>query len=164
MADAGWTWEPWVHPRVASLLAEPAADLGWCVRLDHAPTDSVVGKVLCVCAAVAISREVLAAGPGVGPAASDALALLDGWIDDFTEERFRRICGLIFPPDQSPDFDPHGLVRWALRTATSTAEGYGEAGWALETTCSGAVRAGLSVDQLRAIAERAVLARRGEPR
>jgi hypothetical protein len=163
MVSEAWTWEPWADPRVASLLAEPAADLGWCVRLDHAPTDPVVGKVLCVCAAAGVAREVLAAGPGVGPAAAGALALIDEWINDPTEDRFKRICGIIFPPEQSPDLDPYGLVWWVLRTATSTAEGYGEAGWALETTCSGALRAGLSPDQVRAIAERAVMARQRKP-
>ena len=155
-----WTWEPWAHPTVVTLLAEPATDLSWCDRLDDAPTDPVVGKVLCVCAAAAIARAVLTVGPGVGPAASDALTLLDAWIDDPIKERFDRICGLIFPPEQSPDFDPYGLVWWTLRTATSTAEGYGEAGWALATTCGAAIRAGFDPDQLRAIAERAVLARR----
>lgn len=162
MSHEMWTWEPWAHPRVVSLLAEPAANLGWCARLDHAPTDTVVGKVLCVCTAAAVAREVLTAGPGVGPPAANALALLEEWIDDPTEERFNRICGIIFREDQSPDLDPYGLVWWALRTATSTAEGYGEAGWALETACSGALRAGFSPDQLRAIAERAVLARQSK--
>lgn len=159
MASEAWTWEPSAHPRVVNLLAESVADLEWCARLEDAPTDPVVGKVLCVCAAAAIAREVLAAGSGVGPAAAAALALLSDWIDDPTEERLGRICGIIFPPNKSPDLDPYGLVWWALRTATSTAEGYGEAGWALETTCSGALRAGYSPDQLRTIARHTALSR-----
>ena len=163
MASGKWTWEPWAHPRVVRLLAEPADDLEWCVGLDHAPTDAVVGKVLCVCAAVAIAREVLTTGSRIGPDAAVALTLLDEWIDDPTEERFDRICGLIFPPERSPDFDPFGLVWWALRTATSTAEGYGEAGWALQSMCGGAVNTGFSPDALRAIAERSVLVRQSLP-
>ena len=159
-----WSWEPQAHPIVLGLLAQPVADLGWCARLDHAPTDSIVGKVLCVCAAAEITRTVLVARQGVGQAATDALALLDRWIDDPTEERFQAICGLIFPAELSPELDSYGLVWWALRTATSTAEGYGEAGWALESTCGGAIRAGFSPDQLRVIAERAVLARQHQPR
>ena len=46
----------------------------------------------------------------------EAVDLLVNWIDDPTEERFERICSLIFddrePPDHNPD--PHGVIAWAL--------------------------------------------------
>jgi hypothetical protein len=114
-----------------------------------------------VCAAAAVAHEVLDAGSGVSATAASALALLDDWIDDPTDERFDRICELIFPPEQSTLDE---LVWQTLRVATSTAEGYGEAGWALEATCSVAVRLGFTPEKLRGIAEQAVLARSaGQP-
>ena len=151
-----WTWNAQAHPGVLAVLAEPANDLRWCTLLDKAPTDPVVGKVLCVCAAAAVAREVLSTGSALSLATASVLALLEEWIDSPTAERFDRMCGLIFPPEQST---LDGLVWGVLRTATSTAEGYGEAGWALESTCSAAVRAGFSPEDLRVIAEQAVWAR-----
>lgn len=157
-----WTWDPTAYPPVADVLSEPTTDLGWCGRLEDAPADTLFGKVLCVCAASAVAREALKARSILTAVAAEALVLLDDWIDDPTDERFDRICGLIFPPDRSPDFDPYGLVWWALRTATSTV-GFSEAGWALGSTCGGAIAAGLTPDQLRVIAGRAVRARQINP-
>src|SRR4051812_21599530 len=110
-------------------LAASAADLAWCGRLETAATDATVGKVLCLCAAAAVAREVLATRPGATQQAADALELLGHWIDDPTEERFERICSLIFGNGELCNFDPHGVVWWALRTATSSVGNY-EAGWA----------------------------------
>lgn len=153
-----WTWSEAAHPHVAVVFAGTNSGLDWCDRLDGAAT-GVISKVLCVCAATAVAREVLAREPVVPAAARDALNLVEAWIDEPTAERFERICETIFPPESVPPLDPHGVVWCALRTATSTAEGYGEAGWALRSTCSAAFRAGLSADQLREIAARAVATR-----
>ena len=160
MAEEWWTWSMRVNPNVAGVLTAPATDLGWCDRLETAAGDSTVGKVLCVCASAAIARKVLTtpAGGQATPPAAEALELLNRWVDDPTEERFARICEIIFGEDQSHDLDPYGVVWWALRTATSTV-GFGEAGWALATTCSAATAAGFSPQQLHAIAERAIMSR-----
>ena len=148
MRNAPWTWDTQEHPGVASALTAPAADLGWCDRLETAPGDATVGKMLCVCAAAAIAREVLAALGGGAPHAVAALEVLDRWIDDPTDERFDCICYLLFE-GRSPEFGPHGVVWWALRTATSSVGNF-EAGWALGSTCSAALEANLTPGQLHA--------------
>jgi hypothetical protein len=71
MAGETWTWDPQAHPRIVSLLADSAGGVGWCMRLDRDLRDPVVGKILCVCAAAGVAREVLAVGPGFGPAAAN---------------------------------------------------------------------------------------------
>src|SRR4051812_32202775 len=119
MPDGPWTWDARGHPDVAGVVAAPANDLGWCDRLETSPGDAVVGKVLCVCAAAAIAREVLMTLGGDAWQADAAMELLGRWIDEPTHERFERICSLIFE-EGSPEFDPHGVVCWALRTATSS--------------------------------------------
>jgi hypothetical protein len=81
---------------------------------------------------------------------------------DRTEERFGRICSLIFAEGEPPNFDPYGVVWWALRTATSSV-GFSEAGWALKTACGAAEDAGLSPDQLRQIAARELMSRAHPP-
>ena len=53
MSKQPWTWDPHAHPKIAGILAAPAAALGWCNRLETATGDAIVGKVLCVCAAAA---------------------------------------------------------------------------------------------------------------
>ncbi len=90
MVGEPWTWDEQTHPGVAAALATPARDLDWCDRLETAPQDATVGKVLCACAALAIARAVIAAG-GDTPQATDALGLLDRWIDDPTDDRFEEI-------------------------------------------------------------------------
>src|SRR5947207_15944221 len=95
MPDARWTWDALAHPRVPIVLAGPAEGHAWCDELETAATDPVVGKVLCVCAAAAVARAVLASGQGSGQQAAEALELLDRWIDEPKDERFERICGLI---------------------------------------------------------------------
>ena len=164
MSGEPWTWDERAHPRVAGAFTASTSGLEWrdrlewWDRLDTAPEDAIVGKVLCVCAASAIARAVIAVGDGM-PRASDALELLDAWIDDPTEDRFEQICSLLFGDGEPPDLSPHGVVRWALRTATSSVGNY-EAGWALSGTCEAAELSGFSSEDLCKIAERAVLARR----
>jgi hypothetical protein len=157
MPDVPWTWDAREHPDVAGVVAAPANDLAWCDRLETAPGDAVVGKVLCVCAAAAIAREVLMTLGGDARQADAALELLGRWIDDPTHERFERICSLIFE-EGSPEFDPHGVVWWALRTATSSVGNF-EAGWALGGACDAAVEAGFTPDQLRSVVERELSSR-----
>src|SRR4051812_21771224 len=93
-----WTWDARANPDVLRLLEEPVTGLEWFDRIENAPTDATDGKVLCVCAAVAIAREVLAAQVGLAGAhqASEAFDLVRRWIDEPTDERFDRICSLIF--------------------------------------------------------------------
>lgn len=149
-----WTWDTAAHPGVASALAGP----DWCDRLEGAATDALVGKVLCVCAALAVARHVVGE-PVEDPLTAEALDLLARWIDDPTEERFHRICGTIFGPEEPAEIGPHGVGWWALRTAISSVGNY-EAGWALSAVCSAAEAAGVTPEAARVSAERAVLARR----
>lgn len=156
-----WTWNAELHSGVARAFASPIQDIDrWCHNFENAPYDPVIGKVLCVCAASAIARAVLADQPEQDAEATSALDLLDQWIDDPTDERFDQICAIISPEDEEPpDLGPHGVGFWALRTATSSVGNY-EAGWALSSTCGSAESAGVSNEQLRLIVERAVFARR----
>lgn len=159
MSTKPWTWDARTHPNVLGIFASPAVDLDWCYRLETAPGDAIVGKVLCVCAALAIAREVLAAEGGNVSHTVNALELLDRWIDEPTDARFEEITTLIFGKGEPSVFGPHGVAWSALRTATSSVGNY-ESGWALTSTCGAAQDAGFSPEQLRVIAERAVLSRR----
>lgn len=160
MPDAPWTWDVRQHPNVPGVLAEQADDEQWCDRLETAATDLVVGKVLCVCAAAAIAKEVLADYSGnVHPDALAAIELVEQWVDDPTVERFDRICKTIFTGDRLGHADPHGAVWSVLRTATSTADGYREAAWVLASTCDAATRAGFTRERIRAAAQRGVMVR-----
>lgn len=158
-----WTWNAFAHPRVEGVVSKPSTDLEWCDQLETSAEDAVVGKVLCVCAAAAVARVVSVADPVVRPLGAEALDLLASWIDDPTEERFKRICSLIFDEGEPPDYnpDPHGVVAWALRTATSSVGNF-EAGWALTTTCSAAVSAGFSPEQVRKIVVQELLSRKSQ--
>ena len=160
MTEQRWTWDRRGHPRVWAVLVPPAADRGWCGRLESAAADALTGKVLCVCAAAAVARAVLAASPECPEQAGAALGLLERWIDKPTEERFDRICATIFPEGEPTALDPHGVVWWALRTATSSV-GNGEAGWALASTCVAAEAAGFSSEQLHGLAEEELASRCG---
>jgi hypothetical protein len=159
-----WTWDVRRHPVLAQTVADlrgPAAGLEWCAWLEAAAQDEVVGKVLCVCAAAAVARAVLAVAPltpGERKQSEDALHLLSQWIDDPTDERFERICALIF----GRDYGLHGAVWWALRTATSSV-GNDEASWALASTCRAATSAGFNSEQLRAIVRRELMFRQHPP-
>lgn len=113
--------------------------------------------MLCVCAAAAVAREALTTLGGDVREADAALELLGLWIDDPTDERFDRICSLIFE-EGSPEFDPHGVVWWALRTATSSVGNY-EAGWALSGACTAATEAGLTPERLRSVVEQELMSR-----
>lgn len=156
-----WTWSAKVHPCVTDVVSKPSTDLNWCGQLETAAEDAVVGKVLCVCAAAAVARAVLAADPVPSPLGVEAVELLVNWIDDPTDERFERICSLIFDDGESPGYnpDPHGVIAWALRTATSSVGNF-EGGWALEAACSAAVDAGFSPEQIRRIVQQELLSRK----
>jgi hypothetical protein len=162
MTGKRWTWDEAAHAVVADVLASPSTACNlddWCDRLETAPRDAVVGKLLCVCAAAAIARAVVAAWDDTSQSIN-ALDLLDRWIDDPTDEAFDQITTLIF--DEGTADGLHTTSRWALRTATSSPGNY-EAGWALAATCSAALEAGVGLEDLRAIAARAVLSRRSCP-
>jgi hypothetical protein len=156
-----WTWNASAHPRVEGILSKPSTGLEWCGQLDISAEDAVVGKVLCVCAAAAVAQAVSVAEAVVGPLGKEALDLLVSWIDDPTKERFERICTLIFDEGEPPDYnpDPHGVIAWALRTATSSVGNF-EAGWALETACGAAIDAGLSPEQIRRIVVQELMSRK----
>jgi hypothetical protein len=147
-----WTWDDSSRAGIAAALAGP----DWSDRLERAGPDALTGKVLCVCAALGVAGEV--ARGHENPAASEALVLLAEWIDDPTDERFDRICDAIFGPGERPELGPHGVVWWALRTATSSV-GNGEAGWALGAVCGAAGQAGFGPEAVRGFAEREVLPR-----
>ncbi|MBN9522948.1 hypothetical protein J0H58_31285 [bacterium] len=159
MSNAPWAWDARQHPNAAGVFAEQTDDGKWCDRLETAATDLVVGKVVCVCAAAAIAREVLAAQPGADPAARDALELVEQWVDDPNADRFDRISETIFAGKRLGQPDAHGVVWFALRTGTSTADGYREAAWALASTCAAATRAGLTPERVQAAGQRGVMAR-----
>jgi hypothetical protein len=156
-----WTWSASAHPRVEGVVSNLSTGLEWCGQLETSAADAVVGKVLCVCAAAALARAVSAVDPVVRPLGAEALALLVSWIDDPSEERFERICSWIFDEREPPDYnpDPHGVIAWALRTATSSVSNF-EAGWALETTCGAVVDAGFTMERIRMIVEQELLARK----
>jgi hypothetical protein len=154
-----WTWDAARSPGIAAALAAP----DWCDRLERAAPDAPTGKVLCVCASLGVAGEVTRGHDE--PAASEALALLAGWIDDPTEERFDRICDTIFGPGERPELGPHDVVWRAMRTATGSV-GNGEAGWALGAVCGAAEQAGFGPEVVRGFAACEVLARQrhAEPR
>jgi hypothetical protein len=161
MQPQPWTWNSEEHPQVAVVLASPPHNLTWCDRLEAAPKELVVGKVLCVCAASAIARRVLIKRREDNPRASDALDLLDlldQWIDDPTSEGFDHISFFVFE-DGLPECDQTDVVWWALRSATS-AVGCQEAAWALEALCNAAAREGWSIEELHAVATQAVTSRK----
>jgi hypothetical protein len=87
------------------------------------------------------------------------LDLLGRWIGDPTEDRFERIGALLFDERELwPDTDPHGIVWWALRTATSSVGNY-EAGWALNGVCRAAMAAGFKDETLREIVKNELISR-----
>lgn len=152
-----WTWSPIEHPRVMRVFAEGCTNLDWCDQLETAASDATTGKVLCVCAALGIARRTVGDSKVDVHLATDALRLLEQWIDDPTGERFDHICSLIFDED-APALDQSGIVWWSLRVATSSVDNF-EAGWALGSACQHAVGAGQNPSDLRRIAQSAVLAR-----
>jgi hypothetical protein len=163
MSGEGWKWDTRKHPRVVGVLADSTFGEGWCDKLETAATDAAVGKMLCVCAAAAIARKVADAerlAKEDPQQAVDALDLLGSWIDGPSDERFERICALIFPQGGQPvDPMPPRVAWWALRTATSSV-GNSEAGWALEATCDAAASAGFTPQELLAIVKQELFSRR----
>ncbi|NQT40206.1 MAG: hypothetical protein HQ581_22125 [Planctomycetes bacterium] len=150
-----------MHPEVIHVLDELSGELGWCDQLESAPADAIVGKVLCVCAGMGIARTVLAAElKDCLCKAAESLEVLSEWVDCPTDERFEHICALIFDEEQPlpDDLDPHGVVWWAIRVATSSVGNY-EAGWALTSLCNAAMKVGFDNESLREIARRELLSR-----
>ena len=157
MPEERWTWDSSKHLAIAGVFEASDQDLGWCDRLEVAPKDAIVGKVLCVCVGAGVAREVVARLGGDTRPADAALELLGQWIDDPSDERFDQIYALIFK-GELPRFDAHDVVSWALRVATSSVGNF-EAGWALSSTCDHAMKAGLTPEQLRSVAERELASR-----
>ena len=143
-----WTWNSIEHPAVMNVLSGECTALNWCDQLETAASDPITGKVLCACAAMGIARGVMRDSKFNSQQATDALVLLQQWIDDPIDERFDRICSLLFGVD-APVLDQFGVTGWSLRVATSSVGNY-EAGWALSGTCEAALKAGyIPVDLCR---------------
>ena len=151
-----WMWQQGQHPGVLEVLDEPLAP-NWCDRLETAPQDAVVGKVLCTCVALELAREVVFSATTIDETAVAAVQLLAAWIDEPTERYFAEICALLFG-DDAPILDEHGVVGSALRTATSSVGNY-EAGWALAGACERAQQAGLAPERISELASRAITRR-----
>ncbi len=147
-----WSWEPQEQPKIVELLNKPTRGRGWCDRLDEA-NGHVTGKVLTVCAALSIARESVSTKPALQAVRDDlaALALLDEWIDDPSDERFERICRMIFGDRDEPDAaaELSHAVWWALRCATAHPDGCGESAWALEALCDSMVELGSTEEWLQ---------------
>lgn len=163
MPSSRWTWERAEHPDVLPAIDTGSGSKQWCDAIETAPTDAVVGKVLCVCIALGIAGEVIATqihDATNRSKAAEPLELLEEWIDSPTEERSQRICTLLYDENQEwPDnLDPHGVVWWTLRVAMSSV-GNHEAGWALRTVCSAADKSGFDDEKVRSIARRSLLSR-----
>lgn len=153
-----WTWNPQEHPRVLLALDVSPTDNEWCYRLEDSAEDAVVGKVLCVCASLLIAQTVTSAEKESGIINTEALKVLEEWIDIPTEERFQEICSKIFNDDNAQSPNLHPVCWWALRTATASV-GNLEAGWALSSTCSASFAAGFEYQLLQDISRNAVLNR-----
>lgn len=154
-----WTWDAIAHPTVSHVFFTARTGFQWYDDLENAPTDPVVGKVLCVVAGVAIARAVLekSFADHVALATSyELLDLADAWIDDPTDARFGRITDFLFGDETVwPNSDPRNVVWAALRVATSSVGNY-EAGWALGIVVGDANNATIDAKE---IARRAVESR-----
>ena len=150
-----WTWDPALNPKVVAILSG-GGEGEWYDSLESAANDCVVGKVICVCAARAMACEALKQ-PGIDPASAEALDLLGRWIDAPSDERFEGLRWRAYD-DDSPEFDSHGCVWWAIRTAMS-AVGFTGASWALSSAFAAAEAAGLGRDQIRQAAFQEIAAR-----
>lgn len=148
-----WSWNEQDHPHIVAAFARD----NWPDELEKRASDIVTGKVLCVCAAAAIATDFLATKSAVPESVREVIQLLTSWIDDPSEDRFDRICSIIF--DESISLNSFETVWWALRTATSAVGCY-EAAWALDTTCERAMESGINTDHIRGVAEMEIMARR----
>ena len=157
-----WSWDAQKHSHVQDVLMDASIDPEWCDRLEKSTDDTVVGMLLCVCAATAIARAVFLAESSIaGPSEARApLELLENWIDNPTAESFEGLCRFIFEDaEANTGNDLPEAVWWAIRTAASSAGNY-EASWALRGTWDAAMRAGASPAQLARVMQNAVLSRR----
>lgn len=159
--DSRWTWDDRLHPNVCRFIDEPNGT--WCAHIENSASDAIIGKVLCTCAASAIAKEVLSkqiSDEAIYRKAAEPLELLNQWIDSPSQERSDRICDLLYGENQAwcQEVDPFGVIWWSLRVAMSSVGNF-EAGWALETVCSAARKAGFDDNSLRHIARLALLSR-----
>jgi hypothetical protein len=150
-----WMWSQQELPNLLSRFDHPFST-DWCDQLEGAANDSVTGKVLCVCVAWELAREVTFTADSVHEPSVNALCSLGEWIDDPTEERFESIRRLVF--EEGSQVEPQLVVWWALRVATS-AVGCKEAAWALQAACDEAMKTGLDFQRIQVIAKRAVMRR-----
>ncbi len=153
-----WTCRKQDNPSVVELLDadDDGATTAWAESLETAALNALEGKVLCVCAALAIARHVHGEqqpllADGVAP-----LRLLEHWIDEPTNERFEQITQLLFDNRRTGIGPiPDRISWWALRVATASVGNF-EAGWALRSLCDNAVKLGVSPEEMRAHGLRAV--------
>ena len=137
-----WTCRATDNPSVIKLIDGHAATSGrdWAEQLETLAGDAITGKVLCVCAGLAIARRC---ETSTMPADDQALSVLQQWIDDPTDQRFERLSAwLIDDPPSRRDPEMAPVTGWALRVATSSVGNY-EAGFALAALCERAEAAGL---------------------
>ncbi len=144
-----WTCRAADNPLIVELIdGATKGSEAWFERLECEAESALHGKVLCVCAGAVIARRALVAEPG-SPLSEQALALLEGWIDEPTEARFAHIAALLFGDDgggPQPELDE--IAWWALRVATSSVGNF-EAGWALGALCDVALNRGLAFEEVR---------------
>ena len=148
MNFARWNWEPCVLPGLVEFLATPPEDpTVWRGYLERLPgTD---GKVLAVCVALEVVRELRASLEEVPTGVDDerALSVLSRWIDDPVGERFDTLAALLFKDHEDGTergSTLSGVVWWALRCATVHPDGAGELEWALDSFCMHVGECGLS--------------------
>jgi hypothetical protein len=153
-----WFWDNQQNSHVEDLLIDASIDPAWRHRLEKSADDPLVGKLLCVCAAIGIARTVF---PPESPSdARAALEILESWVDNPTTDSFGILCRLIFDDTVgNTGNDLPEAVWWAIRTATSSVGNY-EASWALSGAWDAAVRAGASSALLGRAIQDALLSRR----
>jgi len=148
------------NPLVVQLIhgRRAATRFSWAHELETSAENVTDGKVFCVCAALAIARYVHCSHEAQ-PLAESSFTLLDEWIDDPSDARFDRICGLLFD-DRDPRLEGEldEITWWALRVSAA-AEGCFEAGWALEALCECAEELGFDPVTIQAHGLGAVKAR-----
>jgi hypothetical protein len=130
-----WTWSSEDYPSVLKVFseAENQSSREWYDQLETA-ADCLTGKVLCVCAGIALARTVIEKkfiDHKETQEANELLDELDKWIDYPTDERNDYIAKFLFEDQLDYTEDtPLETVWSALRIATSSLGNY-EAGYQL---------------------------------
>jgi hypothetical protein len=153
-----WTWDEHDHPLVLSVFDNSNSSLLWCDDLEDSASDITTGKVLCVCASLAITLQFYEQSNPQAHGPKAALTLVAEWIDDPTDELFESICNLIFA-DDAPNLGGNDAYWWCLRTVTSC-PGCKEAAWALNGVCEAVLSEKLTLRDLLQLAKADILARR----